>query len=96
MPRLSTSLAELPRVVNVGWPVLTSTSQAAPVTGSLTAFAQPGAGVWHQITRVSTPDAVFAGGGVAGNTAHFGLSESKSTWSWRTSTAPVTPSTYVW
>ncbi len=92
-PRLSTSFDELPWVVNVGCPVARLLSQAAPVSGSLTAFTQPAVGVRHQVTLVSTPAEVFAGGGVAGKTAHFGLSESKSTWSSRTSTAPVIPST---
>jgi hypothetical protein len=68
-------------------------SQAAPVSGSLTDFTQPAVGVRHQVTLVSSPAEVSAGGGVAGKTAHCGLSESKSTWSSRTSTAPVMPST---
>ncbi len=88
-------MAELPWVVKVGWPVPRLVSQAASVTGSRTAFPQPAVGVRHQVTRVSRPAAVFAGSGVAGKTAHFGLSESKSTWSSRTSTAPVMASTYV-
>jgi hypothetical protein len=84
-------LAELPDVVNVGSPVATSTSHARPVLGSRTARTQPAAGVKHQRSRVSAP---FAGG-LAGNTAHCGLSASKSTWSSRTSTPPVRASTYV-
>jgi hypothetical protein len=76
-------------VVNVGVPVAMFTSHAWPVFGSRTVRTQPAAGAKHQRWRLSAPLA----GGAAGNTAHCGLSESKSTWSSRTSTPPVRAST---
>jgi hypothetical protein len=88
-PHDTTLLAELPDEVSVGWPVVRLTSHAWPVAGSTTVRTQPGFGLRHQRTRVSAPLAV----GVAGNTAHCGLSESKSTLSSRTSTPPVRAST---
>jgi hypothetical protein len=71
-PHSTTLFAELPDEVSVGVPVVRLTSHAWPVAGSTTVRTQPGAGLRHQRTRVSAP----LGVGLAGNTAHFGLSES--------------------
>jgi hypothetical protein len=90
-PQLITFCAELPADVKVGVPVAAFTSHALPVTGSRTLRWHPGAAVRHHVTRVSVP--LEFSGGVAGKTAHRGLSESKSTRSSRSRTLPSRAST---
>jgi hypothetical protein len=87
-PQARTVSAELPRVVSVGCPVGTSTSQCPPVAGSVTARAHPGAATAHHVSRVSA-DPV----GGTGKTRQCGSSSAKSTRFSRTRTVPSTAST---